>query len=115
MVLVRKLPGYRTAEPGLERKTLRLLAPALAIGLAILMAPSVALRILPWDMHPMELALLTAKADIYAAACMLAYWNVLVFIAFAALIVVLMKGPAYVADAYPLIDSESPRPLPSDE
>ena len=115
MALISKLPGYRTAPPGLERTTLRLLPAALAVGLAIFMSPSVLLRILPWDMHPIALAELIAKADMYAAGCMLAYWNLLIFIAFAALIVVLMKGPAYVADAYPLVDADFPRPLQAAE
>src|SRR5690554_5809658 len=65
MVLISRLPGYRTAQPGLERKILRLLPPALTIGLAVLMMPSVLLRILPLNMHPVALDMRIAKADIY--------------------------------------------------
>ena len=112
MGLISKLPGYRPVEPGLERKILRMLPPGLAVGLAVLMIPSVMLRIVSWNLHPVELATRTAKADMYAAGFMLVHINLLVFTAFAALIIVLMKGPAYVADAYPLEESDFPRRIP---
>src|SRR5690606_14306196 len=115
MGLLKKLPGYRTAEPGWERIILRRLAPALAIGLALIMTPSVLLRVLPWAMHALKISELISKSDIYAIAAMWVFFNVLVFVAFYCIIIMLMKGPAYVADAYPLSDAERLRPLPDQE
>jgi len=36
------------------------------------------------------------------------HWTVVLTVAIAAFIVMVMKGPAYVADAYPVEDSEAP-------
>ena len=38
------------------------------------------------------------------------HWTVLFTVAIGAFIVMVMKGPAYVADAYPLPDAEHPAP-----
>ena len=46
--------------------------------------------------------------DIYAAGAIILHWTVLLTVAIAAFIVTVMKGPAYVADAYPLNDSDTP-------
>ena len=46
--------------------------------------------------------------DIYAVSAIILYWNVLLTAAIAAFIVMVMKGPAYVADAYPLDDNDAP-------
>ena len=36
------------------------------------------------------------------------HWSIVCTVAIAAFIVMVMKGPAYVADAYPLVDSDTP-------
>ena len=36
------------------------------------------------------------------------HWSIVCTVAIAAFIVMVMKGPAYVADAYPLEDSDNP-------
>ncbi|MCK7495937.1 MAG: hypothetical protein MZW92_37010 [Comamonadaceae bacterium] len=46
--------------------------------------------------------------DIYAIAVVVLHWTIVFTIAIAAFIVMVMKGPAYVADAYPLDDAEEP-------
>lgn len=111
MGLFNKLPGFQTSPAGLERKILRSLPAALTVGLAILVLPSLILRLTgysSWDVSQS-----VSMVDIYAMGAVLFYCNVIAFIFFAALIVMLMKGPAYVADAYPLDDAEAPRAKPS--
>ena len=44
----------------------------------------------------------------FAVPAIVLHWTVLFTAAIAAFIVVVMKGPAYVADAYPLNDSDTP-------
>ena len=43
---------------------------------------------------------------IYAVATVVTVWTAAFTVAIGCLIVMIMKGPAYVADRYPLIDSE---------
>lgn len=113
MDLFKKLPGYSRSPAGFERKILRAIPPALTIGLAILVLPSLILRLTghsSWDVSQS-----VSMVDIYAMGAILLYCNVMAFIFFAALIVMLMKGPAYVADAYYFEDADAPRPQRADD
>src|SRR5690606_12960368 len=101
----------------LERHILRKIPMALPMGAAVILAPSVILRLVSWDMHPQELAALISKVDMLALGVLLLYWNLIVAITWGAFIVMVMKGPIYVADSYPLVDADSPSetPLPLGE
>ncbi len=55
-----------------------------------------------------EMARLLTTIDIYAASLIVPHWTVVVTEAILAVIVMVMKGPACVADAYPL-DTPTPR------
>jgi hypothetical protein len=46
--------------------------------------------------------------DIVAIRILVLHWTAVLTVAIAAFIVMVMKGPAYVADAYPVEDSETP-------
>jgi len=54
---------------------------------------------------------------IAAVATALTAWTAAFTTAIGCLVVMIMKGPAYVADSYPLSDAEEPRqtPAPEDE
>lgn len=107
MGLFNKLPGFQRSSAGVERKILRAIPSVLTIGLGILMLPSLFLRLTgrsSWD--PSEAV---SMIDIYAMGAILFYVNMVIVVGTGALIVMLMKGPAYVADAYPLDDADSPR------
>lgn len=111
MGLFNKLSGFQRSPAGLERKILRCLPAALTMGLAILVLPSLVLRVTgysSWDVSQS-----VSMVDIYAMGAILFYCNIIAFVFFAALIVMLMKGPAYVADAYPLDEAEFPPPRQS--
>lgn len=113
MGLFNKLPGFQRTPPGMEREILRRIPAALTIGLAILVLPSLYMRLAghsSWDISQS-----VSMVDIYAMGAILFYCNVIAFIFFAALIVMLMKGPAYVADAYYFDDAESPRQPNADD
>ncbi len=43
------------------------------------------------------------------ASVIILHWTVLFTVAIAAFIVLVMKGPSYVADAYPLDESDTPQ------
>ena len=97
----RKLPGYQTYESGLEQKILRQLPQITIMGILAIALPSVLARLL-----------LTHKAqqmiDILVFATQIFFLGMVMTLAFAAFIIKLSKGPAYVADAYPLMDFERP-------
>ena len=98
---LRKLPGYQVYEPGLERKVLHELPQFIVFGSLALALPSLLSRLL-----------LSAKAqrmiDILVISTEIFFLGMALTSAIAALIVMLSKGPAYVADEYPLMDSEKP-------
>ena len=99
---LRRLTGFRRSPPGLEWKILQRLPAMLALGmLAVLAGGSVAHVVLADDR-------LLALAHALTAAAALLHLAATGGIALACVIVWLMKGPAYVADAYPLPDSDAP-------
>lgn len=49
-----------------------------------------------------------SRLDIYSIALVVLHWTVVLTLAIGAAIVWLMKGPAYVADAYALDEAENP-------
>jgi hypothetical protein len=104
MELFNRLPGFTSSPPGYERVFLRYL-PAAGIGgsLSLLLA----LLAVRWS-SPDGLLGPLAKAEIYLISLFFLYWSALLILAIAAFIVMVMKGPAYVADAYPLPDADSP-------
>lgn len=112
-----RLPDSIQCQPGLERYILRRIPWALPLGAAAILTPSAVLRISGWDMHPQELNAVISKVDMLALGVLLLYWNLMVAITWGAIIVMVMKGPTYVADSYPLIDADSPSetPLPLGE
>ena len=113
MNLFNRLPGYVSSAPGLERVVLARMPMIFCIGVTLLMMPSLLLRLGNWDMHALRLDELISKVDIYATGGFLLYCNLAVAVTIGAFIVLVMKGPAYVADAYPLIDADSPAPAAS--
>ena len=72
--------------------------------------PSLAVRL--YASHDAEADLLAriATVDIYGICAVVLLWSALLTVGIGAFIVLVMKGPAYVADAYPLPDSDAPLP-----
>ena len=110
MKLFNRLPGFVRTEPGLERELLRRLPRILLLGTLVLGLPSLIARINPWGANGGvgEVARQLMTLDIYVISVVVLHWTVVFTVALAASIVVIMKGPAYVADAYPLEDSDAP-------
>jgi len=98
-----KLPGFRTSPPGLERDILRRLPRVLWLGTLLL-----ALRLLEWLDPPLESTGGLSMVDVYVISLVVLHWTVMLTLAIGAAIVWLMKGPAYIADAYALEEAENP-------
>ena len=107
MKLLQKLPGSRREPPGLEREIMGKLPTFLAAGTAIplfcyLSAPLFATA----ELNPEKYV---TGVGIYAIAVVLTVWTAAFTVAIGCIVVMVMKGPAYVADRYPLSDADEPR------
>lgn len=103
MNLFNRLPGFTKTPPGKERTVLRSLPKWWWQGSVLLATPSLLVRYFAEE-NDTQLIMTT---DIYVASLIILHWTVLFTIAIAAFIIMTMKGPAYVADAYPLIEAET--------
>lgn len=108
MTLFKKLPGFTKTPAGQERIILRLLPKILLLGTLALALPSLAARLFLSAGTEGEIATHIMTIDIYAISLLVVHWTVVFTVAIGAFIVLVMKGPAYVADAYPLEDAECP-------
>lgn len=104
-----RLPGFRRAPAGIERQILRSLPKALVIGTVLLMLPSLLVRLVSGVPTDVASASSTMSVDILVAGLLFLHWNVVLTVAIGAFTVMVMKGPAYVADAYPLPDADVPQ------
>lgn len=109
MNYLRKLPNSRREPPGLERTILRKLPKYLAGGTLVPAFVSIATRLFPPAGNAEEVAKHLATVDILSIAAVITVWTAVLTVAIGCVVVVLMKGPGYVADAYDLVDSERPK------
>ena len=103
MKLFNRLPGFTRTPAGKERVVLRLLPKAWLIGTLLLAIPSLLARLIA---NPDD-ALVVTTTDIYVISLIILHWTVVFTVGLAAFIIMMMKGPAYVADAYPLQEVET--------
>jgi len=87
---------------------LALLPKALVLGSLLLGLPSLVARWLLLFATEPGATTWVFTVDIYAISLLFLHWAVILVVAIAAFIVLVMKGPAYVADPYPLIESDTP-------
>jgi hypothetical protein len=108
MNLFNRLPGFERAPAGLEWALVRRLP---LIALAGTATPLLCLLAIPlavaWADHDAA-AKLATTFEIALASVVILYWTIVFTVALGCLIVMIAKGPAYVADAYPLPDADAP-------
>lgn len=109
MKYLQKLPNSRRSPPGLERKIWRRLPAALAAGTAIPLLSYLYARMFPSPALGETLEKYLTGVEIAAFATAITAWTAVFTVAIGCVIVMLMKGPAYVADQYPLSDADEPR------
>lgn len=104
----KRLPGFRRTPAGIERTVLRSLPKAWSYGSLLLMLPSLLVRLGGQAASEPGWTSTATTIDIWVVALIFLHWTVVLTVAIGAFIVMVMKGPAYVADAYPLDDAEAP-------
>ncbi len=107
MMLLNKLPGFQPVPAGLERKVLRRLPLITVAGTAVLIAGALATAMLLGGSEP-GAAKLATSVQIALASALVLHWSVAFTVAMVCVFVTIAKGPAYVADAYELIDADQP-------
>ncbi len=109
MKLLTKLPNSVREAPGLEWAILKKLPATLLFGTLLPLAMSLANRFFPPQGDPTQIAKHVKSVDIMAIATAVTVWTAVLTVAIGCFVVLVMKGPAYVADAYKLDDSERPK------
>jgi len=100
----RKLHENRSP-PGLERVIWRRLPLALLASVALPGGLSIIARLLPHQGSPFQVAKSIHTVDIFAFATGLTAVVAVVTVAIGCVVVMIMKGPAYVADGYDRLNS----------
>lgn len=108
MSWLRKLPNCRRYPPGLEWRLLRRMPHILVIGTLLPGLAALLARGWPISGNAQQIAATLRMVDIYAISTVILHWTLVLTVTIACVIVWLMKGPAYVADAYMLPDSDRP-------
>ncbi|PRD69380.1 hypothetical protein C6P61_07040 [Malikia spinosa] len=104
--LFNKLPGFQQTPAGAERVTLRRLPRIAWVGTLLLLLPSLLSRLAIWFEFSSEGPGMPGMVDIYVISLIILHWTVLLTVGIYAFIVLAMKGPAYVADPYPMNDAD---------
>ena len=103
----RRLPGSRREPAGAERVVLRRLPKILVIGSLLLALPALFVRLVDTLAPGVWSAGSLMTTDIYVVSLIILHWTVVLTVGIAGFIIMMMKGPAYVADAYPLDEAET--------
>jgi hypothetical protein len=109
MKWLQKVPNSPRAASGLEWKLFRKLPWIAALGTALPVLVLLALHLLTNpDTNPAQARWLQ-MADFIVGAVLVFHWAMVATVAIGCIIVMIMKGPSYQADSYPLSHSDQPR------
>jgi len=110
MSMFNKLPGFERSPAGLEWALLRRM-PLFAFGGTVLpLLCYGALQLAAVWASDVVSPKLQMSLEIALASLVILYWTIVSTVALGCVIVMIAKGPAYVADAYPLPDADAPKP-----
>lgn len=109
MKLLNKLPNSIREAPGMEWVILKKLPLTLALGTLLPLVISLTNRFIPPEGTAVQIAKQLKIVDIASIAVVVTVWTAVFTVAIGCFVVVIMKGPGYVADAYELVDSERPK------
>jgi len=104
----KRLPGFQQSPAGVEWWLWRKLPHILAWGTALPVAVAVGWHWAAPDQPSPAQERSLLLVDYVAAGAVVLHWTLVLTLAIGCVIVMLMKGPAYVADAYELNDSDRP-------
>ena len=109
MNLFNRLPGFGRSPAGLEWALVRRLPLVAVAGTAVPASCLLAVRLAAAWTNNDAAAKLATTFEIALASAVILYWTIVFTVLLGCVIVMIAKGPAYVADAYPLPDAEAPK------
>ena len=104
-----KLPGFQRTPYGFELRLLRLLPNLLLAGTVLPVLMAVLGRVLITQGTQVEIERQIQTFDFVMTGVVIFVWTAVLTVAIGCVIVWLMKGPAYVADAYEVSHSDLPK------
>ena len=105
--LFTKLDGYTSrgkSSPGAERTVLRWMPFGFLTIILLCGAPSVIVRLIEWQGSEYAVDAFIGRVDMMALGIFFTLFNVAMMLTIGCVLIMLMKGPGYVADGYKLID-----------
>ncbi len=108
MQIMRKLPGFQRSPHGLEWKILRKTPIAFFYSGVVIGIFTLVAHWLPPQGPVDQVTKHLQLVDIMAIASLITVWTAIFTVAVGAFVVYMMKGPAYVADALDVPDSDEP-------
>jgi hypothetical protein len=104
----RKIDGHREP-PGLEREVLKKLPMYVAGGTFVPALVAAFSRLFPpADFVPAEIAKQIRFIDYMALGAVFTVWTAALTVVIGCVVVIVMKGPIYMADSYPMEDPDHP-------
>lgn len=105
---MRKDPNSIRAPAGLEWRLVRKLPKLCLAGLLALLLAWLLSQVLPFDGDPQEVARNLRTFNYTLIGLAIFHLTMVLTVAFGCLIVMIMKGPQYTSDSYPVSDAERP-------
>lgn len=103
-----RLPGFECAPASLEWALIRRLPLVAFTGTVVPLLCVLGVRLAAAWASNDAAARVALTLEVALASLTILYWTIVFTGALGSLIVVIAKGPAYVADAYPLPDADAP-------
>ena len=104
-----KHPPDRKYPAGLEWTLFRKLPLLTLTGFFVIGALALLVRIWPWEGDPKGVSDLIQRLDFALIGAGIFHLTVMLTLAIGCVVVLIMKGPRYSADSYPVSDSERPK------
>lgn len=104
-----KHPPDRKYPPGLEWTLFRKLPWLTLAGFAVIGALFGLVRMWPWEGDAKQIANLIQRMDFALIGAAIFHLTMMLTLLIGCVVVLIMKGPRYTADSYPVSDSERPR------
>ena len=104
-----KHPPDRRYPSGLEWVLFRKLPLLTLIGFLVIGLLALAARWWPWEGDDRQIAALIQRLDFALIGAGIFHLTVMLTLAIGCVVVLIMKGPRYTADSYPVSDAERPK------
>ncbi len=106
---MKKFPPDQKVPPGLEWVLFRKLPLLTFVGFLVIGLLALAARWWPWEGDSRHVAALVQRLDFALIGAGIFHLTVMLTLAIGCVVVLIMKGPRYTADSYPVADAERPK------